>query len=225
MTSPTVAANEPAGAPQPDPTESWRTDPATGTMPSGLLTDLEQFDERIYDALAAPLGPPFDKALSLITNAADHSKLSVAMAAGLALLGGSRGRWAAATGLTSVALTSATANAVVKPLARRRRPARSEQHLAHPRESSHHVPMPESHSFPSGHSAAAFAFATGVATVWPGAARVPAVVAVVVGYSRVHAGVHFPGDVVLGALLGSGIGLAVGRGGKALSARLRNQSR
>ena len=175
-------------------------------------------DAAAKDASAIPaglrLGPPFDRALSQLTNAADHSKLSIAMAAGFALLGGNRGRRAAATGLVSVALTSATANAIVKPLARRHRPARSEQHLAHPPATSHHVPMPESRSFPSGHTAAAIAFATGVATVWPGAARGPAVVAVVVGYSRVHAGVHFPGDVVLGAFLGSAVGLAVGRAGR-----------
>jgi undecaprenyl-diphosphatase len=180
----------------------------------GPLVALARFDERIYQALAAPLGPPFDRALSVLTNTADHSKISLAMAAGFALFGGSRGRRAAATGLVSVALTSATANAIVKPLARRRRPARSEAHLAHPPASSHHVPMPESHSFPSGHTAAATAFATGVATVWPSAARGPALVAVVVGYSRVHAGVHFPGDVVLGAVLGSAIALAVGRVGR-----------
>lgn len=184
---------------------------SAGTQPTSPLAALVRLDERIYQSLAAPLGSPFDRTLSVLTNAADHSKLSVAMAAGLALLGGTRGRRAAATGLVSVALTSATANAIVKPLARRRRPARSEQHLAHPPASSHHVPMPDSHSFPSGHTAAAFAFATGVATVWPGVARGPALVAVIVGYSRVHAGVHFPGDVVLGALLGSAVALAVGR--------------
>jgi undecaprenyl-diphosphatase len=36
------------------------------------------------------------------------------------------------------------------------------------------------------------------------AAAVPLhALAVVVGYSRIHTGVHFPGDVVAGALLGT----------------------
>ena len=32
--------------------------------------------------------------------------------------------------------------------------------------------------------------------------------ATAVAYSRVHTGVHYPGDVVIGALLGAGIGTA-----------------
>jgi undecaprenyl-diphosphatase len=34
--------------------------------------------------------------------------------------------------------------------------------------------------------------------------------ATVVGYSRVHTGAHYPGDVIAGALIGSSIGEAVG---------------
>jgi undecaprenyl-diphosphatase len=70
------------------------------------------------------------------------------------------------------------------------------------------VPMPRSASLPSGHTAAAFAFATGVARVlpWDGAAL--QALAVLVGYSRVHTGVHYPGDVVLGAVSGIALGEA-----------------
>jgi membrane-associated phospholipid phosphatase len=62
--------------------------------------------------------------------------------------------------------------------------------------------MPVSRSYPSAHSAAAFAFATGVGEVSPGAAIPLRALAVVVAYSRVHTGVHYPGDVVGGALTG-----------------------
>jgi undecaprenyl-diphosphatase len=63
--------------------------------------------------------------------------------------------------------------------------------------------MPTTHSFPSGHSASAFAFATGVAHQLPPVAAPLYALAGVVGYSRVHTGVHYPGDVVVGALLGT----------------------
>jgi undecaprenyl-diphosphatase len=63
--------------------------------------------------------------------------------------------------------------------------------------------MPESRSFPSGHTAAAVAFAGGVGQVLPTAAIPLHVLAAVVGYSRVHTGVHYPGDVLGGALLGA----------------------
>ena len=58
-------------------------------------------------------------------------------------------------------------------------------------------------SFPSGHAAAAFAFATGVGEVVPAAAIPFRALAAVVAYSRVHTGVHYPGDVIAGALAGT----------------------
>ena len=66
-----------------------------------------------------------------------------------------------------------------------------------------HVRMPTSTSFPSGHSATAFAFATGVGRVLPPAAVPLHALAALVAYSRVHTGVHYPGDVVAGALSGT----------------------
>ncbi len=68
--------------------------------------------------------------------------------------------------------------------------------------------MPASSSFPSGHSAAAFAFATGVASVLPVAAMPLRGLAALVAYSRVHTGVHYPGDVIVGALLGTALAQA-----------------
>lgn len=168
-------------------------------------------DLRTYQALAAPLGPRADRWVGRFTTLADHSKISMLTAAGFAAFGGTRGRRAAATGMVAVALTSATANAVVKPIAHRRRPLRNPDHPSGQPGISHHVSMPTSRSFPSGHTAAACAFATAVGSVWPVAGAATAVVAVAVGYSRVHVGVHYPGDVAAGALLGVGIGAVVGR--------------
>jgi len=65
--------------------------------------------------------------------------------------------------------------------------------------------MPISTSFPSGHSAAAFAFATGVGHVMPAAGLPLRAVAALVAYSRVHTGVHYPGDVVAGSLIGGAL--------------------
>jgi membrane-associated phospholipid phosphatase len=65
--------------------------------------------------------------------------------------------------------------------------------------------MPSSTSFPSGHSAAAFAFATGVGHVLPPAAIPLQALAALIAYSRVHTGVHYPGDVVVGAVTGTAL--------------------
>ena len=168
-------------------------------------------DRRLYDQLSAPTTPRFDVAISHLTNAANHSKLSLGSAAILGALGGRRGRQTAVVGIVAVGATSLIANLVLKPLAHRARPNRADDHRDTSPLTPHHVPMPSSDSFPSGHTAAAFAFATAVASVWPAASVAPFVLAGAVGYSRVHTGVHYPSDVVLGAALGGSVGAAIGR--------------
>ena len=44
--------------------------------------------------------------------------------------------------------------------------------------------------------------------------------AAVVAYSRVHTGVHYPGDVVVGSLVGMAIGESTARGSRAVRKRL-----
>jgi len=136
-----------------------------------------------------------------LSHAADYSRLSIASAAILGAAGGTGGRRAAAAGLASVAATSATVNILVKPLARRRRPDRTAATVPLQRQ----VPMPSSRSFPSGHAAAAVAFASGASSVVPGLGLPLHALAALVSYSRIHTGVHFPGDVVAGTLIGSAV--------------------
>lgn len=165
---------------------------------TGWLGEVQRLDAAVYVAVAHTPTPRLDGAMRRLTNAANYSRLSMASALALALAGGHRGRRAAASGLTTVAVTSAFVNAVVKPVARRRRPVR-DTHEARTR----NVRMPTSASFPSGHTAAAFAFANAAGRVMPLASVPLHTLAAVVGYSRVHTGVHYPGDVIAGALIGA----------------------
>lgn len=155
-------------------------------------------DVRIYESIAGAPTPRLDRALRGLSRAADFSRLSLAAAAGLALFGGPQGRRAAARGLACVAVTSGVVNLALKPLARRRRPHLHAEAVA----PGARVPMPDSHSFPSGHSAAAFAFATGAGRAMPQTALPLGALATAVAYSRVHTGVHYPSDVLVGALCG-----------------------
>ncbi|HEX5910796.1 MAG TPA: phosphatase PAP2 family protein [Thermoleophilaceae bacterium] len=165
------------------------------------IEDAERLDLAIYAAVARTPTPALDVVMSRLSRTADYSRLSLLSAAALAVAGGRTGRRAAALGLGSLGVTSTVVNAAVKPLARRRRPDR----LAGEVPVARHVAMPTSRSFPSGHSAAAFAFATGVGHVSPGAAAPLRVLAATVAYSRVHTGVHYPGDVLAGALIGTAV--------------------
>lgn len=174
-----------------------RASPSPGT--AGRLRDAERLDVALYAAIARTPTPALDRAMARLSHAADYSRLSLASAALLAATGGRGGRRAAGHGLAAVAVTASVVNLAVKPLGRRRRPDRAAEHVPIAR----HVRMPSSTSFPSGHTAAAFAFATAVGAVLPPAAIPLRGLAALVGYSRVHTGVHYPGDVIAGALIGT----------------------
>lgn len=62
-------------------------------------------------------------------------------------------------------------------------------------------------SFPSGHTSAAFLLATGLVIVYGGPVIAMYLWAGCVGLSRVLLGVHFPGDVLAGAVMGSSAAL------------------
>jgi undecaprenyl-diphosphatase len=174
---------------------------------SGWLSEAKAVDTAVYGAIAAGDTPSLDIAMRRLSGVADHGKLWFATAAALALLGGPSGRLAARRGLVSLGIASGFANLVAKPLSARRRPTRTEvKELA-----SRNVQMPRSSSFPSGHAASAFAFATGAANAQPLLSAPLRVLATLVGYSRVHTGVHYPADVLAGAFVGVGAAELAGR--------------
>jgi membrane-associated phospholipid phosphatase len=168
---------------------------------AAYVDEVRRLDLACYEAIARTSTPALDGALARLSRAADRSKLSLAAAGGLALFGGSRGRRAAILGLSSVAVTSAVVNVAVKPLARRRRPDRGAYEVPVARQ----VAMPTSRSFPSGHSAAAFAFAGGAGRGMPAVSMPLHGLAGLVAYSRVHTGVHYPLDALTGSVLGAAL--------------------
>jgi membrane-associated phospholipid phosphatase len=184
------------------------------TIYGGALGELDQIDQAVYRAIAATPSPSLDVALSRLSSAADHFKMWLAMAAALALTPG-RPRRAALLGVASIGVASATVNLVGKGLLRRARPDRAGLGVA----AGRRVKMPGSTSFPSGHSASAFAFATAVGDELPLAWLPLHGVAAAVTYSRVHTGVHYPGDVLVGSLMGTGAAVAVRYTTRALTHR------
>lgn len=74
-----------------------------------------------------------------------------------------------------------------------------------------HLDSADKYSMPSGHATAAFAIATALTLRYPKPyVYIPAYLwATFVGYGRIYMGLHYPSDVLAGALLGSGSALAI----------------
>jgi undecaprenyl-diphosphatase len=169
---------------------------------AGALRELGAVDRAIYEAVAQVPTPALDRLLRQLSRAANRSVIWLAIATGLAACGGAPGRRAAIRGAASIGVTSALVNIGIKSLHDRPRPDRAGLGVPGGRQ----VPMPSSRSFPSGHSASGFAFAMTVGHELPWLALPLRCVAAAVAYSRVHTGVHYPGDAVAGSIVGASTG-------------------
>ena len=85
---------------------------------------------------------------------------------------------------------------IIKRLTRRHRPF---QHIP---DIQFLLPPPDQFSFPSGHTAGAFLMAGLLSTAFPMMFIPSYLWAAAVGFSRIYLGVHFPSDVLAGAVLG-----------------------
>ncbi|MGO4534031.1 bifunctional phosphatase PAP2/diacylglycerol kinase family protein [Leifsonia sp. 2MCAF36] len=167
-----------------------------------LPARIKRMDARVASRInARTTGAVSDGFWRGLTLAANHGKLWFAAAAVLLALGRPR---AAVRGLASLGLASLVANLVGKRLVGGDRPALTSIPFARRLERT-----PTSPSFPSGHTASAAAFATGVALEWPTAGGALAPLAAGVGYSRLHTGAHWFSDVAGGAAIGAGAALAL----------------
>ncbi|MFJ5774612.1 phosphatase PAP2 family protein [Streptomyces sp. NPDC093094] len=161
-----------------------------------LIGGLRRLDRAASQAASSRIPTRIGLALSAVEEAAESTKLWWGAAAGMAWLGGWRGRRAAGAGLAALAVAQLISNGLCKPLADRPRP---------PKEWFPHDEVddrPGSSSFPSGHTAAAVAFTAAVVPVWPAAGALCAVPSAMVGLERVQSGAHYPSDVATGAAVG-----------------------
>jgi len=166
------------------------------------LRRLDAFDRRLFHLLTRREQVLLDRGLKTLTTTANRSVLWLSISTVLAVAGGDRGRRAALRGLLAISLTSTLVNLPLKYVARRARPSRRRG------DRPPALPIPGSFSFPSGHSASAFAFTTAIAREDPRLLLFVLPLAGAVAYSRVHLRVHYPFDVVAGAAIGTGVGLS-----------------
>lgn len=153
--------------------------------------------------------PALDPCMIFLDSINDYGVIWLVLLGALAALGGRTGRWAALAGLAALVAALACSE-VLKSIVMQPRPFVSlpDVRLL--------VSPSSSYSFPSVNAAYAFAASSGASlTARRLLGRLPGwgwgllALAIAVSYSRVYVGVHYPGDVVGGALLGLSIGWLV----------------
>ena len=162
---------------------------------------MESLELAILNWIQAHLRCGFlDAVLPAISRTADHGELWILLAVVLLLIKNQRKHGAAmAVGLV---LDLVSCNMILKPLIGRIRPfaVNGLVELL--------IPPPLDASFPSGHTAASFAAVFALKTAGSPLWKPALAVAVVMAFSRLYLYVHWPSDVLAGALLGAAVGWA-----------------
>jgi membrane-associated phospholipid phosphatase len=168
-----------------------------------LRARLHAFDVSLFERVAEFHAPVLDRMLPPLSEAASYSRLWIACSLVLATTGHRRRR-AAITAMSAVALTSAIANIAMKRSWPRRRPDSVVPEIRR-------LVQPRSSSFPSGHAASAAAFSGVIGSELPQLWLPLNALAGTVAFSRVYTGVHYPGDVLAGWVLGKSVARATRR--------------
>jgi undecaprenyl-diphosphatase len=119
----------------------------------------------------------------------------------LVLLFGGDERFTAIAAAGSAAIIGIGIFVSLKKISGRKRPCEIEPHCW-----AHLLP-PDEFSFPSGHTITAFAVAVSIGAFYPALLGVLLFFAVAIAISRILLGMHFLSDVVVGALVGTGLAL------------------
>jgi undecaprenyl-diphosphatase len=159
----------------------------------------ETLDARLFLALNhLPHPGAGDEQLSLLSDLGKGAGW-VGAACWIAVRDGRRGRAAALASTAAMLLATGFVQGPCKALFHRRRPFRHRLAIVV-------GPQPADSSFPSGHTAGSFAAASALAAFYPQESPQLLAVAGAVGFSRVYLGMHFPSDVLVGAVIGTLIG-------------------
>ena len=163
---------------------------------------IQQFDEQALVWIAEHLRCGLlDPLMKLYTQLGNSGMLFIVL--GLVLLLFKPTRKAGFSALCAMLIGLVVVNFTIKPLVARDRPWLVIEDFVNL------VPEHDPNSFPSGHTNAAFAFAIAVCLSAPRRwMKITAVcMAAGLGLSRLYVGVHFPSDVLAGAVIGSLCGL------------------
>jgi len=169
-----------------------------------MLEWLSQIDAAVFQFLNSGLANPiFDAVMPVVT-----SDMYLRVGYGLAMIalliwGDTRMRWLVLFSAVTLALTDQTSSSLLKPLLARPRPCHVLDSI------NLLVNCGSGYAMPSSHAANAFGQAMLFSVAVRQTARWLIPFAALVAISRVFVGVHYPADVLVGALLGMALGALV----------------
>jgi undecaprenyl-diphosphatase len=163
-----------------------------------MLEQLAALDTRLFRYLNIELANPFfDTVMPIITNDWFLRILFAVLLVILLFANFKRFRLIALSALLLVGLSDVTSSRILKPLINRSRPCQTmtDIHLL--------VGCGAGKSMPSSHAVNSFAQAVFFAMLFSRWRWLIMIGAVLVAYSRIAVGVHYPADVIVGAAIGS----------------------
>lgn len=174
---------------------------------------IQQFDETVLRWITENLQADWLNPIAVFFTSLGNGGLIFIVAAIILLLFRQTRRAGASAGVAMIVGLLVT-NLTIKPLVERARPWIVMDGL------NNLVTSGDMHSFPSGHTTAAFAFGVALCAVLPQkwAKAAALIAAALMGLSRLYVGVHFPTDVLAGAVIGTAAGLFGAWAGKKITA-------
>ncbi len=177
-------------------------------MPLALSIDwsvFESFDQKIFQFAESIVNPFLSFLFGSLSFLGDNGILWFIVA--FLLLIPKKTRWAGITVIGALAVSGLLNDIILKPILCRQRPFNYEwtngfifnDELYRPE----WLDVPDSFSFPSGHTTSSFAAAFVICYFFKAKAGVPAfIVAALVGFSRIYVHDHYPTDVLVGIVIG-----------------------
>jgi undecaprenyl-diphosphatase len=163
--------------------------------------------------------PLFDKLMPFVTNAKHWMLVYVFLLGWMLWKGGTRGRIFALVLILAITATDQINSSLLKEWVGRIRPCHIFEDI------NLLVPCGGGKSFPSSHAANNFTAAIILMAFKPEYKWLYFSIAALMALSRVFVGVHFPLDIIGGALVGLGIGYAFARLGKFLLKKIEDRKK
>ena len=153
------------------------------------------FELSVLDAIQeAAAHPSIDAVLLAVSRMGDFGFIWIAVSLAFAFF--VKTRLAGISMLTSLLFGYLVCNLTMKPLFERLRPCDLVEGMSL-------ITCPPDFSFPSGHTTSSFAASTALAVFYPRLGIPALLFAALMAFSRLYLFVHFPSDIIVGAIVGS----------------------